>query len=216
MENDPLKQTRENLQNIGLSDEYSQIYLHLWSNGPKTVVQLARHFELGRNQIYRILRELQRLHIVNKIDQQKGSVYEAMHYRNLQALVDKKHSQFLKAKTGLNDLFGILPNIKNASNVSSNVLHYYGLEGLKQVNWNLCHADGIYRVYEVSRLSEYLDYEYAEKLRLEWFNKKLHTRDLTNDTEIEEHTNVTEFIQKYSEYRHLDPEFLKINSEIYI
>jgi len=211
---------RENISKqfvvLGISCDLASLYLEMWTNGPMSVVQLSRQFLIGRNKLYRMLNDLQELNLVNQIKKQYGSEYEALHYKNLQLLIDKKRNDFSKAQEGLKGIFKDFSYLKSANKVSSNVIHYHGLEGLKQVNWNLVNAKGMYRVYEVSRLSSYLDKEFAEKLRTEWLRRKIYTRDLTNDNKIEAHTNITEFTKKYSEYRYISPKILKIETEVYI
>lgn len=205
-----------NLKKIGIDKEYARIYLKLWTKGPLTVVQLSRELDLGRNVIYRIIRDLDELNLVNKKNKNYGSEYEAIHYKNLKFIVEKKKNELEDAQKGLEKLFEDLPYLQNANRVSSNVIHYHGIEGLKQVNWNLVKTRDMYRVYEMSRLSSYLDKDFAEKLRMEWKRKEIYSRDLTNDREIKPHTNITGFTERYSKYRYIDPEILEIKTEIYV
>ncbi|MBU0976128.1 MAG: hypothetical protein ABIE03_07250 [Patescibacteria group bacterium] len=201
---------------LGISAECTSVYLELWGGGILSVVQLSKRLSMGRNKIYRLLEELEGYNLVSQKEKQHGSEYEALHYRNLQLIIDKKKEEYKKAERGLEDLFDDLPYLKGSNAVSSKVIHYHGLDGLKQVNWNLVYAKGMFRVFEVSRLSSYLEEDFAEKLRLEWLKRKVYTRDLTNDKEVAAHTNVTEFTTKYSEYKYIDPKILKIETEIYI
>lgn len=206
----------EQFRNLGISKSHARLYLELWISGPLTVVQLSRQLSYGRNKVYRLLNDLQEFNLVNKIKKTHGSRYEALHYKNLKPIVEQKRKDLVKAQDGLNGLFQDLPFLQKANAVSSNVIHYYGIEGLKQVNWNLVHTKGTFRVYEVSRVSDYLDEEFAEELRIEWLKRKIYNRDLTNDTFIDSCTKVSEFVEKFSEYRHISPEILKISTEIYI
>lgn len=206
----------KNLEKIGIDKEYARVYIELWTKGPLTVVKLSRKLDLGRNIIYRILDHLEEINLVNKKKKKYGSEYEAIHYKNLKYIVKKKKNELEKAQKGLEKLFDDLPYLQNANNVSSNVIHYHGIDGLKQVNWNLVKTKDMYRVYEVSRLSNYLDKDFAEKLRMEWLRREIHSRDLTNDNEIKPHTNITEFTNNFSEYRYIDPKTLQIKTEIYV
>lgn len=210
------QQITQNLIKIGLSREHARLYLMLWSTGRASVVQISRQLSMGRNKVYRLLRELQELNLINQINKQNSSEYEALDYDNLKLLVAKKKEDLEIAESGFDQLIKQLPYVQSASSVSSKVQHYYGINGLKQVNWNLVHTKDMYRVYEVSRLSSYLDEKFAEDLRNEWLRRKIHSRDLTNDTIIEDHTKISEFTQQYSQYRHIDPKILKIETEIYI
>ncbi len=204
------------LEQLGLTNEQAKIFLILFENGHKTVPQLAKITNWGRNKIYRIVSELQKLNLVTEKPKSFGTSYVALGLNELKSLVTKKQKQYEKAQNSLKELVKTLPYLKSASNVASTVIHYKGIDGLKQVNWNLVHAKDMYRVYEVSRLSDYLEKDFAEKLRLEWLRRKIRARDLTNDKEIPDHTNVVEYTTKLSEYRYIDPKILKIDTEIYI
>lgn len=206
----------QKLNKIGLNRDQSRLYIELWTKGPKTVVQLSRHLSLGRNVIYRLLEELENKNLISKKERSKGAIFEALNYKNLKLIVDKRREKFEKSKNTLAELFEEFTTLKSASKVSSNVIHYHGIEGLKQVNWNLVDTKGMYRVYEVTRLSNYLDEKFAERLRNEWLRRKIHSRDLTNEKKVKTYTNIIEFMEKYSEYRHIDPEVLKIDTEVYI
>lgn len=204
------------LKKLGLSTDLGRVYIELWEKGSQTVVQLSRQLDMGRNKIYRILDDLKDLNLVNQTKTNTGSEYNALDYSNLQLIVERKKEEYKKARKGLDELTENIKHLHSANAVSSNVIHYNGLDGLKQVNWNLVHTQGTYRVYEVSRLSQYLDENFAEKLRMEWLRRKIHSRDITNDKEIEGHTNITEFTKEFSEYRYIDPNILKIETEMYI
>jgi sugar-specific transcriptional regulator TrmB len=206
----------ESFRSIGIDAESVAVYLELWTRGPSTVVQLSRQLGMGRNKIYKIIEELKKYSLVNQIKKNYGSIYEALHYKNLKSIINSKEATLKKAKNSMEYLFDTLPGLTKGSAISSKVIHYYGIDGLKQVNWNLVDTDGTLRVYEVSRLSSYLEKDFAEDIRAQLLKKKVLTKDITNDTEIEAHTRLTEFTRKYSQYRHIDPSVLKIATETYI
>ncbi len=206
----------ENFNKLGLNSDLSVVYLELLQNGSKSVVQLSRQLSLGRNIIYRILEELKSLNLVNQVKELNSSKYEALSYDNLNLIVQSKSKEYQKAQEGFNVLLNELPHLQSVNTVSSKVIHYHGIDGLKQVNWNLVHTKDMYRTYEVSRLTDYLDEDFAENLRAEWLRRKIYARDLTNDTKITAHTNISDFIMNYSEYRYIDPKILKIEIEVYI
>ena len=201
---------------LGLEDDQSVVLTQLYIRSPRSVVQLARKLKWGRNRIYRILDELILLQLVSKVETSYGSKYEPTGFQTLERLVKQKEQELQEAHQGLENLLQTIPYMQNAQKVASKVIHYKGIEGLKQVNWNLTKTKGIYRVYEVSRLSQFLDEKFAESLRLEWLRRGIYSRDLTNDTQIDDWSNVTEFVQKYSQYRYIDPKILKIKTEMYI
>jgi predicted transcriptional regulator len=211
------KDIRNALKDIGLSDEQSIVYMKLlFSNTPLSVVQLSKATNYGRNKVYRLLNELLKQNLVSETRYQNGSKFTVSNLHTVEMIVKKKKDIYERAESGLSTLTDRIKYIDSAMNMSSNITRYRGIDGLKQVNWNLTHANGIFRVYEVSRLSDYLDQDFAEELRLIWLQKQIYAKDLTNDTAIKAHTNITEYTEKYSEYRHISTDVLKIDTEIYI
>lgn len=204
------------LSSLDITNEQTQVLMQLYAKSPQSVLQLARTLKWSRNKVYRVISELIKLQLVSKVQGRFGAKFATTGPSALERIVKQKQQALKKAKTNLKKLFNTLPYINNANLIDSRVIHYQGIEGLKQVNWNLIHTKRMYRVYEVSRLSEYLDKDFAESLRLEWLRRKIYSRDLTNDKEIEDWTNVTEFATKYSDYRYIDPKILEIKTEIYI
>ena len=211
-----MQYTKSLLHSLDITDEQIQVLLQLYIKSPQSVLQLAKTLKWGRNKVYRVINELVKLQLISKIQGRFGSKFATTGTSALERIVKQKQQKLKKAKTNLKKLLNTIPYMHNANLVNSRVVHYQGIEGLKQVNWNLVHTKGIYRVYEVSRLSEYLDKNFAENLRLEWLRRKIYSKDLTNDKKIEDWTNVTEFATKYSDYRYIDPKILEIKTEIYI
>lgn len=100
---------------------------------------------------------------------------------------------------------------------TTKVLYYEGIEGLKQVSWNITHADRrLLRVFEMEHLSDFLPKDFSESVRRKLVENKIFTRDLTNKKSFPSFTDVTEMIEKYNEYRYVDPKNLKIEFETLI
>ena len=103
-----------------------------------------------------------------------------------------------------------------ASTEKSKVLYYEGLDGLEQVSYNIVHADGILRVFEMEHLDSFLSFEFSESIRHKLVENNIFTRDLTNKKQFPGFTDVSDLVAQYSEFRYISADKLKINFEVLI
>ena len=97
----------------------------------------------------------------------------------------------------------------------ASVQHHYGLAGLKQANWNLTKAKHEFRVFEVAHISDHLDKAFASRMRERIVERNLHSYDLTNATKVAM-ADIEPFAPSRTHFRHIDPQLLTINFELYI
>jgi sugar-specific transcriptional regulator TrmB len=212
-----MSQELANQLNIyGLSNEQSTVYIALLCNGPKTALELARLTKISRTQIYRILDELKDSQLVDYDSSLSTSIFEAMPPSNLEAKVVAKETEALLMKSSLNETYAMLKSLAgNNPHIKSKTLHYQGIEGLKQVNWNMTKAVGEYRVFEVSHLSSFLDKKFAERCRQRTMDQKIKSYDLTNNPNIYK-KDLEPVSLDLASYRYINPKILDIKFEMYV
>jgi len=213
------KQT-DNLSNLvkpyGLSEEESKVYILLLQNDFTTALTLSRKLHLGRTKIYRLLDTLRDKQLVEFKLQERGMQFGATHPSKFEHLVAQKEQEIAGLKKHLPDLVAHLNALVPGEAKESQVLYYEGVEGLKQVSYNITNAKGMLRVFEMEHMSKFVPHAYAETVREELVANKIMTRDLTNIAKSPGYTDVTELIKKYSEMRYINPKLLKINFEVLI
>ena len=203
------------LTSIGLSKDQALLYITIMQNPEQSVSGLARLAGMGRTKIYRLLDELKAHNLINEIPRNKGAVYTSKSYNQLQSLLEVKESELRRLKTSFASLekyFQMTPKERQNMNITL----YEGIDGLKQVVWNTTKAQNVLKVFEVTRLNIFLDFGFAEDVRMQYVKNKIKTKDLTNEEFIPAWTNITEYATKYSEYRFIDPKELEMSFEIYI
>lgn len=210
----------DNLLNLvkpfGLSDEEVKIYLFLLAHGYVSALELSRQLHLGRTKVYRLLDLLKDKGLTEfKLDE-RGMKFGATHPRKLEQLVGQKQAQVNALSQALPSLVSQLTALLPHKDQSSKVLYYEGLSGLEQVSFNITRADKLLRVFEMSHMSEFLSNEFAEDIRRRLVANQIVTRDITNQKEFGEYTQIDELVERYSEYRYLDPKLLKIGFEVLI
>lgn len=210
----------DNLLNLvkpyGLSDEEGKLYLFLLQNGFSTALQTSRVLHMGRTKVYRLLDKLKAKELVEFKVEDKGMSFGATSPQKFQQLVAVQEQQTIGLKNSLPHLLQQLNQLTNHTATKSKVLYYEGVEGLKQVSYNITRAYDLLRVFEMEHLSEFVPVDFAEAIRQKLVDKKVMTYDLTNKTFFPGFTQVTKMIPNYSQFRHIDPQHLQINFEVLI
>jgi sugar-specific transcriptional regulator TrmB len=216
------KQTEEkellikNLAEFGLSKQEATVYIELTRIGPSTSYKLHQSVGIGRSTLDKILDDLVNKNMVSLNQTSQSKIYIAQPYKSLSNLVDVKEAEVDIMKESLNKIYERFAGMNNgAIEGNSQVLHYYGIEGLKQVVWNTLRARDEMRIFEVSRLSAFMQKSFAEKYREECVFRGIKHYDLTNESFLPGWTDVQEYV-KNNEVRYINPSTLEIKFEIYI
>lgn len=209
---------QKQLEQFGFNQAEAQIYLFLLKVEQSTPLKISKDLKIARTKVYRVLDELVELGFVFEIVEGYGKKYGAESPEKIFDLINKKQREVLLLKTSASTLVNQLNTLKPMLKPNTKILHYRGVEGLKQVVWNSTKSkDTFFRIYEFGySLEAFLDKEFAERVRREFVkNKTLHYRQLTNLKEINTDTDVKDMIDRW-EVRYLSKEKLDIKIEIQI
>jgi sugar-specific transcriptional regulator TrmB len=206
----------KNLIEFGLTEIEASVYIELTRIGTSTSYKLHQVVGIGRSVLDKVLEDLISKNMVSLQQTNQSKVYTAHPYKNLSNLVEVKEAEVGVMKNSLNKIYERFAGL-DASILEGNsqVLHYYGIEGLKQVVWNTLRAREEMRIFEVSRLSAFMQKQFAEKYREECAFRGIHHFDMTNESFIPGWTDVKAYL-KNNECRFIDPSVLEIKFEIYI
>ncbi len=203
------------LATLGIEADATALYLELAKQGHSSALQLSKATDISRTQVYRHLESLQQAGLVSAEQLNYGTLYRALPLENIEGLLANREAETAALRRNLGAMAQALQAMAGGSGPKATVQHYYGAAGLKQVNWNETKAEGEFRTFGVARLSQHLDVAFARRCREQCIAKGLKTYDLTNATAILPR-EVEPFDPKLSEYRHIDPDVLTINFEVYI
>jgi len=200
---------------FGLNRETALLYMALLKMGPCGIVALTRRVSLGRNVVYRLLADLERAQLVSVARKSFGKEYAPVSPLVFEGMIARREAETSQMRGSLALLVSGLQALAHADQPSK-IVHYEGVEGLKQVNWNLTRAKKEFKVFELEPLSNYLDSGFAEKLRRIWVEKGITTYDITNRKSIVAYTSDLEYWREYSKYRYIEPSVLAIKFEMFI
>jgi len=204
------------LGHFGLDNDEASIYLYLLRSNYKSALEISREVKVGRTKVYRILRKLIKLGIVNQKLDTHGKKFKAESYEKLELLLRSKESEIESLKGIRDDLFQDLKYFQSKYHKKSRVLYYSGKEGLKQITWNSTKAKDELLIFEIKDMSAFLDYGFCEKVRMEFVRNKVKVKEITNHKSLPAWTDIHEFVRKFWSCRYISPVKLKMKFEILV
>ncbi len=212
---DLTKVVQDYLQVLSIEPEATLVFIELTKQGPSSALQISKSTGISRTQTYRRLEELQSVGLASAEQLSYGTLFRALPFENVEALIAQREAENVTVKNSLSDMAELLQKMAGSSGPKATVQHYYGVAGLKQVNWNLTKADKEYRVFEAAHLSQHLDRAFSKRHHERCLQNRLTSYDLTNDL-IVHAKDIEPFDPAKTFMRHIDPKVLTINFEVYI
>ncbi len=202
------------LQQLGLNSEQAQAYLFLLQQGPQTVLALSRGLQTGRTKLYPLLEDLAKKQLITIHERHYGTSYEAQPPDVLEFLVAEKERKAQQLRGNLQPITHALEKWRLQSPTTSKIVEYRGVDGLKQMNFNLTKAEKEYRVFELAGLDKHLGAHFADKMRTRTRDQKTLSRDLTNNPNRANEPGVAG--DPLAQARYIDPATFTIEFETYI
>jgi len=203
------------LKQLGLDTEAAQVYIFLLQQGPQTVLGISRGLKTGRTKLYPLLEDLAARQLVVIHERHYGTSYEAQPPDVLEFLVSERERLASGLRSNLPGVVHALTASAQVSPATSRIAEYKGVDGLKQMNWNLMKADGEFRVFELMHITDHLGKHFGEKTRQMQVDKQITSYDLSNDPLWKIDTDVRGY-GKVSQGRYIDSKVFKIEFETYI
>ncbi len=213
--NKDILEIEQKLANFGLNEETVRLYIGLLETGPQGIVAITRKLGIGRNVAYRLIEELQEKQLVSVAEKSFGKEYSALGPTALEGLIARREAQTAGMRASLDGVVAGLHALVGTDK-KTKIVHYEGIEGLKQVNWNLTKAKKEFRVFELSHVSDYLDKAFSEKVRHIWGEKKITSYDITNRKSLDRPTDELDYWRNYSKYRYVEKSVLDIKFEMFV
>jgi sugar-specific transcriptional regulator TrmB len=203
------------LEHLDINESQATAYLYLIEHGPQTVLALSRGLTTGRTKLYPLLELLAERQLITVHERHYGTTYEALPLSALEYLVFEKENRASELRAHLPMVTKVMEQFQYQLPTNSKILEYHGVDGLKQMNFNLTKAHGEFRVFELSSLSKHLGSHFAEKNRQIYADNKVTSYDLTNNPDWNLVTKVTQY-ESLSKARYIDPGIFTIHFESYI
>lgn len=198
---------------LGLEREQALVYLFLLQNGSSSVLDISRGIKTGRTKLYPLLEELANKQLVVIHERHYGTSYQAQKPEVIEFLVSEHERKAEALRSSLPAAINILKNLEQTSPTQTKIIEYRGIDGLKQMNYNLSKATKEYRVFELAGLDKHLGKHFADKMRERYIERGLKSFDLTNN---KSRLNEYDLTNKNAQIRYIDPKVFAIEFEVYI
>lgn len=205
---------RQVIKQIGLTAKHSMVYEALLTRPNATPLKLAQETKLNRSSLYRYLEELRDKGLVELVLGDKSSSYRT----NPEGL----NQYLVSEESRVENLKKVIPSLvsqlsKKEDIPGSEVRYFQGVEGLKQMLWNVVASGDEYAGLGYEDWNSSVGKAFAERLRTKNMETGAKSREITND--LDEGFEYTEMGTKYQdiyEHRRIDPKILEIKHDTYI
>jgi len=192
------------------------LYVYALGQSRVTALQASKDLKIARTKIYRMIEKLVERGLIIEEIRDYGSKFRAESPEKLLEFLHYKEKELLMLKSTTPSLVNQLASLQATLDSDSKILHYRGIEGIKQVTWNSTKVVGDFRIYEIELMHSMIDYDFSEKVRREYIRKPQNTfYQLTNETSFEDFTEVTEHVAQWKP-RFIPKSTLDIQFEIQI
>lgn len=174
------------LENMGLSDKESVVYLALLKIGTAKASAIATAADLNRTTAYDILRHLTRKGVVIKFTKNKTAFYSIPDPRSLVTHLDHQKLKFADEiehkKEQLNSLLPELISLAHTGNTKPKVRFYEGSKGIREAYEDTLSATPpIFAYADISSINEELS-DYFPNYLERRIKQKIHARAIVPDT----------------------------------
>lgn len=204
------------LQEFDLTKDEGKVFIDLYKKGERTALQLSRDLKIARTKIYRIVEKLSEIGLIEEIVREKGKSFKAADKSRFELILKDREHDLEKLRDSTRSILGELSSFQSSGEEASEIRQYKGIDGLKQMTWNSLKTEGELLIFEISEMSEFLDFGFAEKVRMEFVNREVKVRELTNQKKFGAWTKIEPLVEKYWDCRYIPKEFLEMEMEILI
>ncbi len=206
---------RDKLAPFGLTAEEAELYIFLLRSGSMRALEVSRELEIPRTNVYRAGDRLVEKALIRYTDGSRGRELAPLGPRSLEDFLARQQRELDARKRELPSVLGELVNVA-ANELGSRVIHYDGIEGVRQITRNSVEASGSLKIFELSSLNALFDRDEAEALRRQFVERNIFIQQITNLKRIDAWTDVIELIDRLWECRRLDPNALHFEYELLI
>lgn len=201
------------LKHLGLDTEQALVYIYLLEHGPSSVLTISKGLKTGRTKLYPLLEDAATKQLIVVHEKHYGTTYEAQPPQVLDFLVSEHERKAEGLRSGLSTIVHALSTIQSNSPSESRIVEYRGVDGLKQMNFNLTKAQEEFRVLELAGLDKHLGKHFADNMRSLYQQNNLQSYDLTNNSNRASEPGIE--VSK-AQARYIEPAVFKIEFETYI
>lgn len=175
------------LEDIGLNDKESKVYLALLEFESASVMELAQKTAIKRPTVYVVLESLAKKGLVSETTVGKKTNYYAEPPERLETFVERKIVSLEESKRVLKDLVPQLKSISREHGEKPVVKYFEGKEGIYSSNSEILKIfksddEPMYAIYNNDLVKDIFSEEELKKLRSDRLSKKIKSVSIYSST----------------------------------
>jgi sugar-specific transcriptional regulator TrmB len=205
-----LPKTYSSLENLGLNENESRVYVAMLSLGPAPILAISKASEIKRTTVYNVLESLNRKGLARIDIHGFKKLYAAEHPQKLETMLDSR-------KVELANLLPQLEGLYNLKGGESFIKYYAGAESIKNVHFELLESLQHNNEFLVigdpdnwERVNESFASDFIQKRN----KTKLQVRMMLTDSELSR--KYKEFEQNFQEEIRLLPPTAKLDTNLVV
>ncbi len=170
----------ESLQNFGLSQIESKIYLALLENGASTADKISKKSGIHRRTIYDNIEKLLDKGLASYITKDGKKYFEAAEPNRLKDILREKKEKIDEQEKALETILPELASAKKSSEDSEGVNVYKGKEGVKTILWDILRTrqpNCVIGAHSNENFKSILARFHKERVKLKIGNRMIFRRD---------------------------------------
>ncbi len=202
------------IKQLGLTTKHAVVWEMLLGQRSATPLLLSRQTKINRSSLYRYLEELREKGLVELVLGDKSNRYRA-HPEGLEQYLVGEEARVANLKSAIPQLLVELRG--DEKTMESEVKYYQGVEGLKQMLWNVVSSGQEYVGLGYENWNTSVGKSFAEKLRTKNMETGVKSREISNNVDDDfTYTHLGKEYGKVYQHRAIDPKILEIKHDTYI
>lgn len=172
------------LLNLGLRSDEVAIFQALLDGGQQTAAQISERSAIAKTTVYRRLASLRKLGLVEQTLSDFTTLYRLAHPSRLNLVVLEKEHQLAQLKELLPSISQLIGVGQIQADPTTEVRFFKGVEGVKQMTWNILAGSGDLCGYSFRVFSE-LGEDFAREWSSHFVRSGRTARDLYSDAYVD-------------------------------
>ena len=198
------------LSKLGLSSETASVYLALLNKPAQSAQTIAKEAGVPKTTVYRRLEELVTLGLVEEQIEEYKKLYQCSPVETLKLLITKKEQEAKELSAQLPEIVDLFSATKSLD-PETKVLFYRGVDGIKQMNWNVIKTKGEFCGYTFRTWEEIVGDKYVSDFYEKFLENGFSGREIYSQEYLKSRKNVSSATKwKNWESRYLDPKIVNV------
>lgn len=175
------KQITSYLIRLGMSREEALIYATLVQHGSSTALAISRLTMINRTKVYRTLESLSSKQLVEQEIEENTTLFSPSPIEKIREILRDKQTQVASLTQEFNEFERELAQVAVEKKSSTKVKFYRGIEGIRQMVWNVLKAKSEVVGYTTRDLTDFVGERFMQEFVEEFIRRNLSMRDIYSD-----------------------------------